>query len=239
MLHCQVQGEDPAKHMNPILSLRNISKSFRQGDSTLAVLRDVSLDIGAGESVALAGPSGCGKSTLLQIAGLLEGPTAGEVFIAGENAGKLSDHKKTMLRRGKIGFVYQFHHLLPEFSALENVALPQMIAGITRSKAKEKSAYLLDKLGLTKRLEHRPSEMSGGEQQRVAIARALANDPAILLADEPTGNLDPHSAENVFAVFLAAVKEFGLATLLVTHNAELAARLDKTITLKEGEVISL
>jgi len=222
--------------MKPILSLRNISKSFRQGDSTLAVLNNISLDIKKGESVALAGPSGCGKSTLLQIAGLLERPTSGEVFIAGENTAKLSDHKKTMIRRNKIGFVYQFHHLLPEFSALENVTLPQMIAGITKSKAKEKSVYLLEKLGLKARLEHRPGELSGGEQQRVAIARALANDPEILLADEPTGNLDPHSAENVFAIFLAAVKEFGLATLLVTHNAELAAQLDKTITLKEGEI---
>jgi len=225
--------------MSPILSLRNISKSFRQGDSTLTVLNNVSLNIGKGESVALAGPSGCGKSTLLQIAGLLERPSSGEVLIAGENAAKLSDHKKTMIRRNKIGFVYQFHHLLPEFSALENVALPQMIAGVRAGKAKEKSAYLLEKLGLKARFEHRPSEMSGGEQQRVAIARGLANDPEILLADEPTGNLDPHSAENVFSIFLSAVKEFGLATLLVTHNPELAAKLDKTITLKEGEVVSL
>jgi len=227
--------------MNNILSLSNISKSFRQGESELAVLKNVSLEIHKAESVALVGPSGCGKSTLLQIAGLLEKPSSGEIIISGQNTGSLSDYQKTMMRREKIGFVYQFHHLLPEFSALENVALPQMIAGVKKKTAREKAAHLLGKLGLGKRLEHRPAELSGGEQQRVAIARSLANDPLLLLADEPTGNLDPHSAENVFSIFVEAVKEMGLATLLVTHNAELARKMDRVITLKEGsaEIISI
>ncbi len=191
----------------------------------------------AGQSAALVAPSGAGKSTLLHIAGLLEKPDKGEVFIAGEATVGMSDAARTTLRRGEIGFVYQFHHLLPEFSALENIMLPQMIGGLSRREASERATQLLHYLGLSARASHRPSELSGGEQQRVAIARAVANGPRLLLADEPTGNLDPKTADHVFAALEAIVRATGLATLIATHNMELAARMDRRVTLHEGLLV--
>lgn len=191
----------------------------------------------AGQSAALVAPSGAGKSTLLHIAGLLEKPDKGEVFIAGEATVGMSDAARTTLRRGEIGFVYQFHHLLPEFSALENIMLPQMIGGLSRREASERAMQLLHYLGLSARASHRPSELSGGEQQRVAIARAVANGPRLLLADEPTGNLDPKTADHVFAALEAIVRATGLATLIATHNMELAARMDRRVTLHEGLLV--
>ena len=193
----------------------------------------------AGQSAALVAPSGAGKSTLLHIAGLLEKPDKGEVFIAGEATVGMSDAARTTLRRGEIGFVYQFHHLLPEFSALENIMLPQMIGGLSRREASERALQLLHYLGLSARASHRPSELSGGEQQRVAIARAVANGPRLLLADEPTGNLDPKTADHVFAALEAIVRATGLATLIATHNMELAARMDRRVTIKDGLVVEL
>lgn len=218
----------------PVLELQNIQKSFQQGKIKLEVLKDATLTLDKGEILALVGPSGCGKSTLLQIAGLLEWPDGGIVTITGHNTKKLPDRKKTRLRRDALGFVYQFHHLLPEFSALENVMLPQLIAGKRKKQTRSKATDLLQKLGLGERLKHRPAELSGGEQQRVAIARALANNPAILLADEPTGNLDPHTAEEVFALLLNQVRTLNLAFLLVTHNPDLAKKADRVMTIKEG-----
>ena len=189
-----------------------------------------------GEMVALIGPSGAGKSTLLQICGLLEPPSAGEVLIKGEDAGKLSDDERTALRRTTIGFVYQYHHLLPEFSALENIVIPQMIAGIARKEAEGRAKELLNLVGLGKRLDHRPAQLSGGEQQRVAIARALANAPALLLADEPTGNLDHRTADEVFSLLTKLVKAVGLAAMVATHNLELARRMDRILTITDGEL---
>lgn len=208
----------------PVLVLEAVSRSFRQGRDALRVLDGAGLVLNAGEIIALVGPSGAGKSTLLQIAGLLEYPDEGEVRISGENCGKLSDDRRTAIRRRQLGFVYQYHHLLPEFSALENIVLPQMIAGVNRRKAAERGRELLDRMGLLPRAEHRPGQLSGGEQQRVAIARALANGPSLLLADEPTGNLDPHTAEIVFDELLRLVKGAGLAAVIATHNPELARR---------------
>ncbi len=217
-----------------ILELRNIKKSFQQGKTRLEVLKDATLTLHQGEVLALVGPSGCGKSTLLQIAGLLERPDGGMVAIAGQDTGKLPDRKRTRLRRDALGFVYQFHHLLPEFSALENVMLPQLIAGKKKKQARAKASELLQKLGLGERLKHRPSELSGGEQQRVAIARAVANNPSLLLADEPTGNLDPYTAEEVFSLLLHQVRTLNLSFLLVTHNPDLTRRVDTVMTIKEG-----
>jgi lipoprotein-releasing system ATP-binding protein len=216
------------------LILRDVCRRFQQGGGTLEVLRGANLTIGKGEIVALVGPSGAGKSTLLQIAGLLERPNEGEVVIAGEQAGALNDAKRTVLRRAHLGFVYQYHHLLPEFSAAENVVLPQMINGVSRSKGLERARELLASMGLEPRMKHRPGQLSGGEQQRVAICRALANKPALLLADEPTGNLDPSTSEGVFQELLRLVRTEGLSALIATHNPELAKRMDRMITLQDG-----
>jgi lipoprotein-releasing system ATP-binding protein len=222
--------------MSEALTLQDIVRRFGDGEKALTVLDEACLGVSRGEIVALLGPSGSGKSTLLQIAGLLEPPTSGRLVIDGAEAGALGDAERTALRRHKIGFVYQFHHLLPEFTALENVVLPQMIAGATRAAARERGAMLLQAVGLSERLSHRPSQLSGGEQQRVAIARALANRPALLIADEPTGNLDPHTAEDVFALFLSLVRKQRMAALVATHNLDLARRMDRVLHLRDGRV---
>ncbi len=219
------------------LRLDGIYKTFHQGDRELEILRDVNLQVRPGELIALVGPSGSGKSTLLHIAGLLEQPDGGEVIIDGRPCASLDDGTRTALRRRTIGFVYQFHHLLPEFSALENLVLPQMIAGTSKAQAAERARSLLDQVGLADRADHRPGRLSGGEQQRVAIARGLANAPAILFADEPTGNLDPHTADGVFAMLLTLVREAGLAALIATHNLELAHSMDRTLRLDDGHVV--
>ncbi len=218
----------------PTLELRNLRRSFKQGGQTLEVLRGIELDIAKGEVVALIGPSGAGKSTLLQIAGLLEQPSKGEIYLDGLKCSKLSDAMRTSLRRDYLGFVYQYHNLLPDFDAVENVMMPLLIAGVNPKAAREKAEKLLKRLGLGKRLKHRPAELSGGEQQRVAIARALANTPKLLLADEPTGNLDPKTAESVFAELIDIVKETGLSALVATHNMELAQQMDRVVELKDG-----
>ena len=218
------------------LRLEAIDKTFHQGGKAIEVLHGVNLEVGPGELVALVGPSGSGKSTLLHIAGLLERPDAGEVVIGGQAASALDDNARTGLRRNTIGFVYQYHHLLPEFSALENVILPQMIAGLSKAEARVRAGELLGLVGLSERVEHRPARLSGGEQQRVAIARGLANAPAILFADEPTGNLDPHTAESVFDLLVEMVRGAGLAALIGTHNLELAARMDRTLRLEDRHI---
>jgi len=220
------------------LVLEGVSRSFSQGRDELRVLDGADLEIRAGEIVALVGPSGAGKSTLLHIAGLLERPDGGEVRIGGLSCGTLSDDRRTQIRRKELGFVYQYHHLLPEFSALENVILPQMIAGVSRRVAALKAGDLLSRLGLAPRASHRPGQLSGGEQQRVAIARALANDPRLLLADEPTGNLDPHTAERVFQELLALVRNSGLAALVATHNPELARHMDRVVRMEDGRLVA-
>ncbi len=220
-----------------VLELRGISRSFRQGAGRLEVLREVVAGGPPGEIVALIGPSGAGKSTLLQISGLLEPPTAGEILIKGEPAGRLSDARRTELRRTAIGFVYQYHHLLPEFSAAENVILPQMIAGLSRGKARGRALELLAMVGLSQRAEHRPAQLSGGEQQRVAIARALANGPALLLADEPTGNLDHTTADGVFSMLVKLVRAVGLGALVATHNLALADQMDRILALDDGRLV--
>jgi lipoprotein-releasing system ATP-binding protein len=220
----------------PALELRGVRRVFRQGGVELAVLNGVDLALEPGEIVALVGPSGAGKSTLLHVAGLLERPDAGIVIVAGEDCGNLSDERRTLLRRRALGFVYQYHHLLPEFSALENVMVPQMIAGVARGAARDKAASLLERVGLAARFTHRPARLSGGEQQRVAMVRALANDPKILLADEPTGNLDHTTADSVLATLLDIVRGSGLAALIATHNLELARRLDRIVALVDGKL---
>jgi lipoprotein-releasing system ATP-binding protein len=220
-----------------VLRLEGVVRSFRTGDGLLEVLRGVDLAIRPGEIVALVAPSGAGKSTLLHIAGLLERADAGRIVVDGREASALGDAERTALRRSTIGFVYQFHHLLPEFTARENVAMPQVIAGVTKRAAGERAAGLLGALGLAARLNHRPARLSGGEQQRVAIARALANEPKLLLADEPTGNLDMGTADIVFGELLSLVRERGVAALIATHNPDLAARMDRTLTLREGRVV--
>ncbi len=222
-----------------VLSLAGISRTFVQGEAELHVLREANLELRSGEITALVGPSGSGKSTLLQLAGLLERPDLGEVSINGHSCDQLSDAERTALRRDYLGFVYQSHHLLPEFSALENVVMPQMIARVTRAEAVERGKALLSKLGLSGRFDHRPGQLSGGEQQRVAIARALANGPKLLLADEPTGNLDPETSEAVFSELLSLVREEGLAALIATHNPELAARMDRRVTVQAGTIVEL
>ncbi|NQV48284.1 MAG: ABC transporter ATP-binding protein [Rhodospirillaceae bacterium] len=219
------------------LNLNSIERTFRQGRNRLEVLRGVDLDLKAGEIVALVGPSGSGKSTLLQIAGLLEKADAGEITVSGHAGTSLNDDGRTMLRRHNIGFVYQYHHLLPEFSAVENIAIPQIIAGRGRAEAKDRATEMLEWLGLTDRASHRPARLSGGEQQRVAIGRALINAPKLLLADEPTGNLDPHTADAVFDMLMKLVRGAGLAALVATHNPALAARMDRTVTLDEGRLV--
>lgn len=223
----------------PALELRALVQTFYQAGSAIEVLKGASLAVSPGEMVALVGPSGAGKSTLLQIAGLLERPRAGEIAIAGERCDGLTDRRRTRIRRERLGFVYQFHHLLAEFSALENVVLPQMIAGRPRRAARERSRALLARLGLDAREGHRPSRLSGGEQQRVAIARAIANEPTVLLADEPTGNLDQETADSVFASLLDIVRTSGLAALVATHNMALAERMDRRFALENGVLVAL
>jgi lipoprotein-releasing system ATP-binding protein len=220
----------------PVLELRGVHRVFKTGEAEIAVLRGIDLALLPGEVVALVGPSGAGKSTLLHVAGLLERPDDGAVLIGGEDCGSLSDDRRTLLRRSELGFVYQFHHLLPEFSALENVMLPQMIAGVRRSRARQKAAALLEGVGLSPRAGHRPARLSGGEQQRVAIVRALANDPKILLGDEPTGNLDHATGDSVLATLLDLVRHTGLAALIATHNLDLARRLDRIVALEDGRL---
>jgi lipoprotein-releasing system ATP-binding protein len=221
----------------PVFRLSGIARSFRQGRTTLRVLKEVNLEACAGELVALVGPSGSGKSTLLHIAGLLEKPDQGEVFLNGTACVGLDDERRTAIRRTNMGFVYQYHHLLPEFSAEENVLLPQMIAGTSRHRSRARARELLGSLGLADRLDHRPGQLSGGEQQRVAIARALANRPKIVLADEPTGNLDPATADEVFDLLLQLAREARLAAVIATHNPWLAARMDRTVRLADGHLI--
>jgi lipoprotein-releasing system ATP-binding protein len=222
--------------MAEILRLENVSRRYREGEGQLEVFRDLNMTLAPGEIVALVGPSGAGKSSLLHMAGLLESPSAGEVYIDGKAASRLPEQERTRLRRDMIGFVYQAHYLLPEFDALENVVMPQMIAGKSRAEAREEAARILTRLGLEARLHHRPAQLSGGEQQRVAIARALANHPRILLADEPTGNLDPHTSGGVFDALLEITRDQGLAALVATHNFQLAARMDRALVLDEGKL---
>jgi lipoprotein-releasing system ATP-binding protein len=218
----------------PVLQTRNLRRSFTQADVTIEVLRGVNLAVQPGEIVALLGPSGSGKSTLLQAVGLLEGGFEGSIRIAGQEAASLDDDGRTALRRDTLGFVYQFHHLLPDFDARENVMLPQIIHGIEPEAARDRAEALLGKLGLSQRLDHRPSKLSGGEQQRVAVARALANRPPLVLADEPTGNLDEATADRVLGEFLALVRGEGSAALVATHNERLAAKMDRVVRLHEG-----
>ena len=223
----------------PIVFLHAVERQYHQGEATLEILRSAELAVWPGETVALVGPSGAGKSTLLHIAGLLEHPDAGEVYIDGVATAKMPDAERTRIRRTEIGFVYQAHHLLPEFNAIENVILPQMIRGLSRQVARDRAVDLLSYLGLQHRLTHRPAELSGGEQQRVAIARAVANAPRILLADEPTGNLDPKTSEQVFQALTQLVSASGLAVIVATHNMEIAGRMNRRVTLREGKVIEL
>jgi lipoprotein-releasing system ATP-binding protein len=219
-----------------VLATRGLKRSFTQGDVTIDVLRGIDLDVAPGEIVGLLGPSGSGKSTLLQAVGLLEGGFEGSIRLGGEEAAELDDDGRTRLRRELLGFVYQFHHLLPEFNAVENVVLPQLVRGAEPVAARDRAQKLLGSLGLSHRLEHRPSKLSGGEQQRVAVARALANKPPLVLADEPTGNLDERTADAVFAEFLGLVRGEGSAALVATHNERIAARMDRVVRLHEGQL---
>jgi lipoprotein-releasing system ATP-binding protein len=231
----QTKKEDEA----PVIYLHDIRRQYRQGEATLTILDGAQLALWAGQSVALVAPSGSGKSTLLHIAGLLENPDQGEVYVQGRATSGLSDNERTQIRRTEIGFVYQSHRLLPEFSALENVMLPQMIRGLKRGETIERSKEILAYLGLAERITHRPAELSGGEQQRVAIARAVANAPRLLLADEPTGNLDPHTADHVFQALMQLVRATRVAMLIATHNMELAGRMDRRVSLQDGQVVEL
>lgn len=224
--------------LSDALVLSDIQRTFHQAGSDLQVLRGAAVSIASGETVALVGPSGAGKSTLLHIAGLLERPDGGEVIVDGEACSDLSDDRRTALRRTAIGFIYQFHHLLPEFTALENVVVPQMIAGVSKSAARKRASELLGIVGLSEREGHRPAKLSGGEQQRVAIARALANSPKVLIADEPTGNLDQETAERVFELLMRLTRETGVSSLVATHNPDLAARMDRKLTLKNGLLVA-
>ncbi len=223
----------------PVVFLHAIERQYRQGDATLDILKGAELAVWSGQSVALIAPSGAGKSTLLHIAGLLEHQDAGEVYIDEVATSAMSDAERTRIRRNEVGFIYQAHHLLGEFTALENVMLPQMISGLSRAEARERAAELLSYLGLKERVQHRPSELSGGEQQRVAIARAVANAPRILLADEPTGNLDPRTSEHVFKALTQLVRASRLAAVIATHNMDIAARMDRRVTLRDGRVVEL
>jgi lipoprotein-releasing system ATP-binding protein len=231
----ETQSPPPAEDV-PLIFLHQVERHYRQGDDTLHILKGAELAVWPGESVALVAPSGAGKSTLLHIAGLLEHPDRGDVYIDSRSTALLSDAERTAIRRNDIGFVYQSHRLLPEFSALENVMLPQMIRGLSRGEARARAAELLGYLGLAERVTHRPAELSGGEQQRVAIARAVANAPRVLLADEPTGNLDPGTADRVFNALTQLVRASGLATIIATHNMDLAARMDRRVTLRNGVI---
>ncbi|HVY03209.1 MAG TPA: ABC transporter ATP-binding protein [Caulobacterales bacterium] len=222
----------------PALSVRGLERRYRSGDKEIVVLNGVDFDLHPGEIVGLVGPSGSGKSSLLHAAGLLERPSAGEVIVAGVSAWKLNDRDRTALRRRALGFVYQFHHLLAEFTALDNVALPQMIAGKSRKAARAEAERLLTQMGLAERLHHQPAQLSGGEQQRVAIARAVANKPHILLADEPTGNLDPHTSGAVFQALYDLARAEGLAALIATHNIDLTSAMDRVLALREGKLVA-
>ena len=224
--------------MSDVLRLENVCRRYKEGEGQLEIFSDLSLALAPGEIVALVGQSGSGKSSLLHMAGLLEAPTSGEIYINGKAVSGLPDQERTRIRRDTIGFVYQAHHLLPEFNALENVVLPQMIAGKSRSDAETGARRLLGTLGLSARLTHRPAQLSGGEQQRVAIARALANNPRLLLADEPTGNLDPKTSGGVFDSLIATVRAEGLSALIATHNFELAARMDRALLLHQGKLVA-
>jgi lipoprotein-releasing system ATP-binding protein len=219
------------------LRLENVSRHYGEGDHVLEVLTGADLSVHAGELVALVAPSGAGKSTLLHLAGLLERPTGGEVYIGDKSCGAMNDDQRTRTRRVDIGFIYQFHHLLPEFTAQENIAIPQMIAGLSKNEASERADQLLDYMRIKQRATHRPAELSGGEQQRVAIARAVANGPKLLLADEPTGNLDPETADYVFKALTSLVRSSGLAALIATHNHALAAQMDRTVTIEDGKIV--
>ena len=219
------------------LQLQSVARTYPQGEGTLEVFQNISLTLMPGELVALVGPSGAGKSSLLHMAGFLEAPTSGEIYVGGSAGSKLADRERTRLRRDQIGFVYQAHHLLPEFTALENLIIPQLIAGTPRKAAEAEAGRLLELVGLGQRMTHRPNQLSGGEQQRVAIARALANHPRVLLADEPTGNLDPRTAGGVFETLVHLVRSEGLAALVATHNLELAAKMDRALILHEGRLI--
>ncbi|MEN2979146.1 ABC transporter ATP-binding protein [Tistrella bauzanensis] len=221
---------------DPVLMLEGLVRRFEQAGEVLEVLRGIDFTLNPGELVALVGPSGAGKSTLLHAAGLLERPDGGRVIIDGTDASRADDGVRTRLRRATIGFVYQFHHLLPEFSAVENVMMPQLLAGVSKAKARARANDLLDLMGLAPRADHRPARLSGGEQQRVAIARALANRPRLILADEPTGNLDPETAERVFQTLVSAARDQGVAALIATHNPELAARMDRRMRLEHGRL---
>jgi lipoprotein-releasing system ATP-binding protein len=232
-------ASDGADPRTPVLQTTGLARSFTQGGQTIEVLRGVDLQVAPGEIVALLGPSGSGKSTLLQAVGLLEGGFEGSIRIAGMEVAKLDAAGRTLVRRDRLGFVYQFHHLLPDFDATENVILPQLVRGIPRAEAQARGASLLTALGLGHRLTHRPSQLSGGEQQRVAVARALANRPTLVLADEPTGNLDEHTAGIVLAEFLRLVRDEGSAALVATHNERLAARMDRVVRLHEGRIEEL
>lgn len=235
-----MSADGESRDPQPVLRLEGLVRHFAEGkERRLEVLSGADLDLSPGQTVALIAPSGAGKSTLLHLAGLLERPDGGEIYVAGRAAGKLSDSERTAIRRNDIGFVYQFHHLLPEFTALENVVIPQLLRGVARAEANRRGMELLSYLGVGERATHRPSELSGGEQQRVAIARAVANAPRILLADEPTGNLDPTTAGHVFDSLTNLVRASGLAALIATHNHVLAARMDRLITLEAGKVVSL
>lgn len=222
-----------------ILEIKNLERTYGSGEHALTVLKNADLQIKAGEMVALVAPSGTGKSTLLHAAGLLERPNGGDVIIAGHMTGRLGDRERTRLRRTAVGFVYQFHHLLPEFSAVENLIIPQLVAGQNKSTARDRALELLEYMRIGNRADHRPSELSGGEQQRVAIARAVANAPKLLLADEPTGNLDPETSSHVFNNLQNLVRQTGLAALIATHNLELAGKMDRQVTLENGKVIEV
>lgn len=224
---------------NLVLELKGVAKHYFQGEQKLDVLKGIDLELKKGEVAALIGPSGSGKSTLLQITGLLDHPSKGNILIDGTDCSSADDKMRTLLRRDYLGFVYQYHNLLADFDALENVMIPELIAGKSIKEAKEKSEWLLNRLGLKERIHHRPAELSGGEQQRVAIARALSNTPKVLLADEPTGNLDPHTSDNVFLALLDIVKETGLTALIATHNLELAGKMDRQLQLKDGILIDM
>ncbi len=232
----ETSGTTPKEMQYPVLELEGVYRSFRQGRFAVDVLKGADLTINAGEIVALTGPSGSGKSTLLQIAGLLEPPNEGTVKVEGQAVDDRADNTRTALRRNKIGFVYQFHHLLPDFTAIENLVLPQMIAGNKRTMAEQKAAWLLERVGLGPRKGHFPSELSGGEQQRVAIARALINDPVLLLADEPTGNLDPETGAEVFDILVETARTVGLGALIATHDYELASKMDRRLSVERGKV---
>ncbi|HEX2840178.1 ABC transporter ATP-binding protein [Hyphomicrobium sp.] len=223
----------------PVLSLIELQRKFRQGTREIQVLAGASVDVWPGQCVALVGPSGAGKSTLLHIAGLLETPDSGHVVVAGRDCATLDDHDRTRIRRSEMGFIYQFHQLLPEFSALENVAIPQMINGRSRREGEDRARRLLSSLGLAERVDHRPAQLSGGEQQRTAICRALANRPRLILADEPTGNLDPRTSELVFHELISLFRSEGVAALIATHNLELARRMDRVVVLDNGLLVEI